>query len=243
MSSPEIEIVDIPIKDIEPNPTNPNRMDDAALKALMEDIEQRGFVQPILVRPVTKVAGEKKMHVAECPMTKSDPVKRYTCICQHYEGEPKLTPEGGIRFRIIDGEHRWRVLGHLGSETAPCVVDDTTATDAEVRMLTMNRLRGEFVPIRLAHLLADLAQRVDRQEIQKRLAMNPSDLTELLAMGDYVKPVEQKPPAPPPSAPKPPTKEVSVAATPDQADTIRHLTSFDENEQADMILEAARAVL
>ena len=105
----------------------------------------------------------------------------------------------------------------------------------------MNRLRGEFVPIRLAHLLADLAQRVDRSEIQSRLAMKPSELTELLNMGDYVKPVSQKPPAPPPSAPKAPTKQISVAATPDQADMIRRLTSFDENEQADMIVEAARA--
>jgi ParB-like chromosome segregation protein Spo0J len=238
----KVKITDIPTRDIEPNPTNPNRMDDASLKALAEDIEQRGFVQPILVRPITKVAGEKPMHVADCPMTKSDPVKRYTCICQHYEADERITPEGGVRFRIIDGEHRWRVLGHLGAETVPCVVDDTTATDAEVRMLTMNRLRGEFVPIRLAHLLADLAQRVDRSEIQSRLAMKPSELTELLNMGDYVKPVSQKPPAPPPSAPKAPTKQISVAATPDQADMIRRLTSFDENEQADMILEAARAV-
>ena len=105
-------------------------------------------------------------------------------------------------------------------------------------MLTMNRLRGEFVPIRLAHLLADLAQRVDRSEIQSRLAMKPSELTELLNMGDYVKPVSQKPPAPPPSAPKAPTKQISVAATPDQADMIRRLTSFDENEQ-DMLDLAA----
>lgn len=242
MTEPDghIEIVDIAHDAIEPNPTNPNRMDDAVMKALKEDIEKRGNVRPLLVRPIGNLAGEVKMHVAECPMTKPDPTQQYTCICQHYENDPKTVPEGGITHRLIDGEHRWRVLGELGAETVPCVVVDRSETDAQIQTITMNKLRGRFVPIKLARLLADLATRIEPAEMQKRLAMDKSEMKNLLDLGDFLEP------APPkidkePSEPKPPGREVVVVATPEQWEKITRLTSMDEDEQAEMILEAARA--
>ena len=76
MAEFHIEVVDIPHSEIEPNPDNPNEMDSKTLDALKEDIEKRGFVQPVLVRPIGEIAGEVPMHVATCPMTKPKPADR-----------------------------------------------------------------------------------------------------------------------------------------------------------------------
>jgi ParB-like chromosome segregation protein Spo0J len=232
-----MKIVDVPHEAIEPNPDNPNEMDVRTLEALREDIERRGFVQPVLVRPLTQVAGDTEMHVAECPMTKPKPSDRYTCICQHYEDE-RLTPVGGIEYRIIDGEHRWRVLGELGAELVPCVVSDDNETDANIRMVTMNRLRGQFVPIKLAHLLSDLATRIEPEVLQGRLAMDAAEIKAMLELGDYeVPPVEAQDDDRDPPEPKV-GREVMIVATAEQASRIRELLGTDDPaEQAERIEE------
>lgn len=235
----DLTVTDIRHDEIEPNPSNPNEMDASTMIALRDDIDKRGFVQPVLVRPIGQIAGEKSMHVAECPMTKPDAKDRYTCVCQHYDDDPRLTPEGGVKYRIIDGEHRWRVLGELGAETVPCVVDETNATDAEVRMLTMNRLRGSFVPIKLAHMLADLASRTEPKDIQKRLGMDAKEMKNLLDLGDYLEPPAPKEDSDPPE-PLPPTLAVTVVATPEQATAVRRLLGTDDEEaQTELIRHAA----
>lgn len=236
----KLEIVDIPHGAIRPNPENPNRMENSVLKALKEDIETRGNVQPILVRPL-KLAGEVPMHVADCPMTKYDPKDRYTCTCQHYGDEPKLTPEGGVTHEIVDGEHRWRVLGELGAETVPCVVEDLSREDQQIRMITMNRLRGQFVPIKLAHLLADLATRNDLAQMRTRLAMEQSEMKDLLDLGDYMEPPPPKVDSPEPPSPRP-GRDVVVVATPEQAERIETLTSEDIDEQIEKISAALEDV-
>jgi ParB-like chromosome segregation protein Spo0J len=179
-----MKVEDIPHGNIEPDPENPNEMSGEMLEALKDDIRRRGFVQPVLVRPV----------------------------------------EGG--YRLIDGEHRWRVLGELGAETVPCV----------------NRLRGKFVPVRLAHLLADIAARIEPEEIGKRLSMGKAELNDLLDMGGYEPPTPERPepedvtdlPDEPPE-----TVEVRIVARTEQAEVIRDLLSgLDDSEQALRIVEA-----
>jgi hypothetical protein len=219
-----IEVVDIPHSEIEPNPDNPNEMDSKTLDALKEDIEKRGFVQPVLVRPIGEIAGEVPMHVATCPMTKPKPADRYTCICQHFEADEKVHPEGGRRYRIVDG----------------VIEAESNEVDANIRMVTMNRLRGHFVPIKLAHLLADLATRVDRKEMEKRLGMDASDMKNLLDLGDYTEPPAPKVDTDPPERPE--GTEIVVVATPAQATEIfKALGTHDEEEQARRIEEAVDA--
>lgn len=205
---PSIDVRDIPISQIEPNPENPNAMDDDILDALRDDISRRGFVQPILVRPI-----------------------------EPHSGNPK------VRFRLVDGEHRWKVMGELGAETIPCVVTEENATDADVRMLTMNRLRGQMVPIRLAHLLADLSTRIDADEITKRLGMDASELKDLLDLAEVEEPAAPEPePAEEPEDDEQELVVVTVVATADQARTIRALLPDDDAEQVITIGKAARVV-
>lgn len=202
-----LDVVDIPHHHIDPDPDNPNRMPDSQLRALREEIKERGFVQPVLVRLV-------------------DP-----------------DPENP-RYRIVDGEHRWRILGELGMETVPCVIEDGDETDAQIRMLTMNRLRGRFVPIKLAYLLADLAETVPESELQRRLALDSGELRNYLDLAGYMNPPEPPHPSGNKERDLDNSVEVVVVATREQATQINELldelTEGDEDALASTLARVAR---
>src|SRR3954468_8824419 len=69
-SEDDIDLRDIPVGLIAPNPDQPRRhFDEATLAALAESIRQRGILQPVLVRPVAGgtyelVAGERRWRAA-----------------------------------------------------------------------------------------------------------------------------------------------------------------------------------
>lgn len=89
---------------------------------------------------------------------------------------------GGKRWKIIDGEHRWRILSEIGEKTTPCVIDDATVDDARLRMLTMNYLRGKPDPVRLARILSGLAKKLGEDELRARLGMDEDEYEAILAL-------------------------------------------------------------
>lgn len=144
----DLEVVKLPIDSVEPDPQNPNELPDDMMDTLKQDVKERGFVQPIVVRPLGEVEGEK-------------------------------------RYMLIDGEHRWRVLRDLGFEVVPAVVDDLSESDAKIRNITMNRLRGQLVPIKLAFLLADLHKHISEEELTRRLGMDASEFKDTLRLANF----------------------------------------------------------
>jgi ParB family chromosome partitioning protein len=151
MRRQRVEVVEIPTDRIEPDSVNPNEMADSLLEALTEDIREKGFVQPVLVRP------------------------------------------SGDTYLIVDGEHRWRVLKDLGVETVPCVIDDRNEDDARLRMVSMNRLRGKFVPTKLAGVLADLSDEMGEEMLTEVLGMDDGEMTEVMAAPNPAEQVEEHP--------------------------------------------------
>lgn len=200
-----MKIIDIPLDDIEPTPENPNVMTDDQYAALRAEIARRGFVQPLLVRPV----------------------------------------EGEKPYRLVDGEHRWSILGELGAESAPCVVEENSETDAKLRTLTMNRLRGRFVPVRLAKLLVSLSQTIPADELAGRLAIDRTELQTYLALGTFTDPLD----APEPTlieTPEPDdSAEAVFVAAPKLAAKIQveldRLTAGRPEREATVIAKAAKA--
>jgi len=134
-----VEVVDLRTDSIVPDPMNPNALTEEVMDALKADILEKGFVQPILVRP--------------------------------HEG----------KYRCIDGEHRWRVLREAGAETVPCVIDDAGEDDARLRLVSMNRLRGEFEPVALARVLVSLSSAIGEDALKQRLGMNEVEYESALA--------------------------------------------------------------
>lgn len=128
-----IEVTDIKVEDITPDPVNPNTVPDEVMKALEADILERGYVQPVLVRP--------------------------------HDG----------KYRIIDGEHRWRVLKDAGAQTISCIIDDAGEDSARLRLISMNNLVGEFEPTKLADVMANLAKTMPEDELRARLGMDEDE--------------------------------------------------------------------
>src|SRR4051794_8773290 len=68
---PEVELRDIPVDLVRPNPGQPRRrFDDEALQALAASVQERGVLQPIMVRPragghFELVAGERRWRAAQ----------------------------------------------------------------------------------------------------------------------------------------------------------------------------------
>jgi ParB family chromosome partitioning protein len=134
----DLDLRQIPVSDLVPDPENANEMDDDLYEALIADIRDQGFTQPILVR------------------------------------------REGDHYKIIDGEHRWRAVAEVGYANIPAVVIDADDDEATIRSLTMNRFRGKFIPIRLAHVITDLAKRIPEDELRKRLGMNKGEFSDHL---------------------------------------------------------------
>jgi len=145
-----LEVVDLPVDALEPDPANPNVVPPALLKALARDISENGFVQPVVVRPK------------------------------------------GSKYVIEDGEHRWRVLRDAGSDTVPCVIDDGDESEGRMRLLTMNHLRGSFNAVRLARVLAYLAEHLDEAELQERLGMDEEQWEAALALKDVPEDLDEQ---------------------------------------------------
>lgn len=170
-------------------------------------------------------------------------------------------PDTEGHYEIIDGEHRWKALGALGLAKVPCVVDtDADEVEAAARRVTMNRLRGEFVPVRLAHLLADLSRRVPLGEIRQRLDMEQKELRNYLSLNEYLLEAEgtedsherptgttPKPKKPEPKS-EPDKREVLIfVCTNDQADRIALLfdvmTGHDKDQRGAVAAKQSRAYL
>lgn len=54
------EVLDLPIRQIEPNPWNPNEMSPADFDILSDNVDEVGFLDPVLVVPLPVEAGEEQ---------------------------------------------------------------------------------------------------------------------------------------------------------------------------------------
>jgi hypothetical protein len=94
-----------------------------------------------------------------------------------------------LSIEMVDGEHRTRILADLGATTVPAVVVEGVEEDeARIRLLSMNKLRGQFVPIRLAYLLRDLASRIDEKELRRRLGFDAAEFRDTLRLTEFTEP-------------------------------------------------------
>ncbi|MBI4227722.1 MAG: ParB N-terminal domain-containing protein [Candidatus Omnitrophica bacterium] len=83
---------------------------------------------------------------------------------------------------IVDGEHRWKAAKEAGLAEIPCVVLPATEDEAKMDCVTMNQLRGDLVPVRLALLIADLAQRHPLEALEQELGFEQNELKDQLEL-------------------------------------------------------------
>ena len=83
--------------------------------------------------------------------------------------EPIIVRVSGNGYVIVDGEHRWQVCRDLGFKEIPCIVQDYSDTEAKIKTLQLNYLRGSAIPIKLASLIHDLNKEIKLEDLAKRL--------------------------------------------------------------------------
>lgn len=129
----------LPIEKIRPNTYNPNKIDEKNLAKLKADIERKGKVPPIVVRPI-----------------------------------------GPEEWEIVDGYHRWLILKDLGHSRIPAVIWDIDETEAKLKTVQLNYLRGNAVPIRLANLIHDLNRTMTLEDLEAALPYEKAELKDSL---------------------------------------------------------------
>ena len=100
---------------------------------------------------------------------------------------PIIVRVRGDGYEIIDGQHRWQVCKELGLQEIPCIVQAYSDTEARIKTLQLNYLRGSAVPIRLASLIHDLNREITLEELARRLPyeeLHMMDTLELLKLPD-----------------------------------------------------------
>ena len=153
MPDPKFTWVDIDL--LEPNPWNPNAMDDEMYAKAIESIHQFGFVDPITVRPGGQFAfqiidGEHRWRAAQAH---SD-----HCI------------------RNKKGEY----TEHIGMRRVP-ITDLGEIDDAIAKQLTivLNETRGEYKPKEMGALLTSLLAAEPLPKLLEVLPFTPEKFQEL----------------------------------------------------------------
>lgn len=82
-------------------------------------------------------------------------------------------------FQIINGHHRWAALEKLESKTADCVVWDIDDAQADIMLLTLNRLSGSDMLGKKLELLKRLSEKANPKELAKFLPQTASQIERL----------------------------------------------------------------
>lgn len=101
--------------------------------------------------------------------------------------EPIIVRSRGDGYEIVDGYHRWQICRDLGFKDVPCVVQDYSDTEAKIKTLQLNYMRGSAVPIKLASLIHELNREIKLEDLAKRLPYEEPqmlDTLELLKLPD-----------------------------------------------------------
>jgi ParB/RepB/Spo0J family partition protein len=91
-------------------------------------------------------------------------------------------PAGSDEWEIVDGFHRWTILQELGYTEVPAIVLDFDDTEAKLKTLQLNYMRGAAVPIRLANLIHDLNRTMTLEDLEAALPYEKAELKDSLAL-------------------------------------------------------------
>ena len=96
--------------------------------------------------------------------------------------EPIIVRRRGQGCEIIDGEHRWRICRDLGWPEVPCIIQDYDDSEAKIKTLQLNYMRGTVIPVKLAALIHDLSKEIKLEDLAKRLPYDEPILTDHLEL-------------------------------------------------------------
>lgn len=162
-----LPVVMVPVARLVPNPWNPNVMSASKFDMLADSVDDEdiGFVENLQVVPLPDGKGSNDWY-----------------------GRWKETlkfESGDEMFRILGGEHRWRIARIATLEEVPCVVMERLIGDERKQKalcMRMNLLRGQVDPKKFTELWDSMAEDPEMSEEQLRTMIGIADEKEFETM-------------------------------------------------------------
>jgi len=147
-----------------------------------------GSVDELLGKATAKVVDADLLHPNPRnykPMTKEEMAKEIASIKRYGLVVPivvKERKEGG--YWIVDGEHRWLAMGHLGEKRVHIMdIGAMADTDSDQLMIVLNELRGKPKYDALGALVASIAEEESFEDMVKVMPFPDAELRALAALG------------------------------------------------------------
>ena len=96
--------------------------------------------------------------------------------------QPIIVRSSGNGYEIVDGYHRWLICRDLGWQEIPCIIQTYDDTEAKIKTLQLNYMRGSAVPVKLASLIHDLSKEIKLEDLAKRLPYEEVQLMDNLEL-------------------------------------------------------------
>lgn len=93
------------------------------------------------------------------------------------------------RYELIDGEHRFKASRAAGIKNIMVIVVPYTDDMAKMRTISMNHIKGEYIPLKMAKLLAELQESYSEEEIRRMTGVKEDEFTNLINLLDVPEPV------------------------------------------------------
>ena len=103
-------------------------------------------------------------------------------IRQHGLTVPITVRSSGNGYEIVDGYHRWLICKELGLQEIPCIIQDFSDTEAKIKTLQLNYMKGSPIPVKLASLIHDLNKEIKLEDLSKRLPYEEAQLMDNLEL-------------------------------------------------------------
>ena len=85
-------------------------------------------------------------------------------------------------YEIIDGEHRWRAAQEVGETQYLCLIVPMDDTQARLWCLTMNNVRGQPIPVKLANVLHELNKKIPETDLNKLTGYSTPEIRDYLSL-------------------------------------------------------------
>jgi len=92
------------------------------------------------------------------------------------------------KFQLVDGEHRFKASKMAGLKKIMVVVVPFSDDLAKMRTISMNHIRGEYIPLRMAKLLADLQKDYSEEEIRRMTGIREEEFSNLQTLLEVPEP-------------------------------------------------------
>ena len=91
-------------------------------------------------------------------------------------------PRRKEHFEILNGHHRLKAIMRLGYDKADCVVWDVSDDEADMLLLTLNRLQGRDDVFQKAELIKRLTVKFDSKELARQINQSRKSIEHLMSL-------------------------------------------------------------